>query len=352
MCESFLTSYLLKRLILTIPTFIFSTLVIFFITRLVPGGPLDQAIANYQNQMMMGSESDQMTSIGSTNDRSSSSLSDEQLQQLKEFYGLDKPILVSYIELLGRLIRLDFGESTRFYIPVWDLIKQKLPISTYYGIMTFFITYLVCIPLGIAKALKHKSLFDSYTSIFTFLGYAVPSYIVAILSMVFLGARLEWFPMGGFMSENTYGMSKFQIAIDIIYHSILPLIAYLIGSFAVLTYSMKNLLLENLSKDYIKTAVAKGVSYKKAVINHALRNSIIPLASGFSSLLTVFLSGSYLIEVIFNIDGLGLFGYESLINRDYPVIIATFAVSFFIGIIGSIITDFIVAIIDPRVSYD
>ena len=346
-------NYLIKRFLLIFPTFIASTFLLFLITRMVPGGPIERSIQNFQEQSTSSSMGGSgLSSHSSTYSRSSSSLSEEQINQLKEFYGFDKPILESYILWISKLLVLDFGDSTRFHMPVTDLIIQKLPVSVYYGIVTFLLMYLVCIPLGIAKALKHRTIFDGSTSLITFVGYAIPSYVLGILCMVYLGAKLEWFPMSGFISEDISEMNKFEIALDIVYHSILPLIAYLAGGFAFLTISMKNLLLEELSKDYVKMAVAKGVSFKQAVINHAIRNSIIPLASGFVNLVTAFLGGNFLIETIFSIDGLGLLSWESLQQRDYPVVIGTLTIYLFFGLIASIISDFIIAIIDPRVNYE
>lgn len=353
---SSMSVYILKRLLLVIPTFIGMTMVVSVVTRLVPGGPLEQAIMEHRN---MGAEEGGSMGVGMGasgvgESGSRGSLSEEQLQDLKELYGLDKPWIIAYWQWLGNILRLDFGYSTRFHDPVIGHITERIGVSAYYGFMTFFITYLVSIPLGIAKAFRHGSFFDIITSIFVFLGYAIPSYVVAVILLVTFGATLGWFPMGGFMSDDSYGvsLSPLQMIVDVVYHSILPMIAYLVGAFAVLSFQMKSYLMEQMSADYVRTAVAKGVPYKKAVIQHALRNSIIPLAGGFGALLTAFIGGSFLVEAIFNIDGLALFGYESTLNRDYPVILATTAIVSFIGLLGAVVSDFAVAIIDPRVTYE
>ena len=347
-------SYIIKRLILIVPTFLGMTVVLFFITRIMPGGPIEMAIMQ-QQAMGEGEGGGGMSGGGGgPGSESRGSLSEEQMQQLKEFYGFDKPWHVAYWEWLNKLIRLDFGYSTRYSTPVLDMLKERLGVSAYYGILTFLITYLVCIPLGIAKAFKHGSFLDVSTSIFTFIGFAIPSYVVAIVLMVVFGANLEWFPMGGFVSDEAYDLppTSLKRILDVIYHSILPMISYLIGSFAMLTFYMKSYLMEQMSEDYVRTAVAKGVPYKQAVIKHAFRNSIIPLAGGFGALLTVFITTNFLVEKIFNIDGLGLLGFESLLARDYPVIMGTFAIASFLSLLGAIVSDFAVAVIDPRVSYD
>lgn len=343
--------YLVKRFILIIPTFLGVTVVVFFFTRIMPGGPIETFLMEIQQNA--GSSDGHSTPSSNAQSHGSGVLSEDQLQILKEFYGYDKPWYTAYWLWLNKVIRLDFGNSTRYQEPVWDMIKERLPVSNYYGIMTFLITYLVCIPLGIARAFKHGSAFDITSSILTYIGYAIPSYVVAIVLLVTFGAKLEWFPMMGFMSEDLYGepLGSFAVIKSILYHSILPMIAYLANNFAILSYELKSYLMEEIAQDYVRTAVAKGVNYRDAVLRHAIRNSIIPLAGAFSSMLLVWLSGSYLVEVIFNIDGLGLLFFEATINRDVPVMMASAAISGMLSLIGMIITDLVVAIIDPRVSY-
>lgn len=347
-----MTQYIIRRLLLMIPTFLGMTMLLSLFTRIVPGGPVELAVMEQQS---MGG-GDQGTPAGGFDGShmQNSPLSEDQMQILKEHFGLDKPWIVAYVDWLWKFVRLDFGESFTYYIPVIDLIKERLPVSAFYGIVTFFISYLVCIPLGILKALKHKSHFDIITSFVTFVGFSVPSYVIAVVLMVFMGGYLQWFPLGGFigdgvsLEENTL----LEVVGSVIYHSILPFISYMAGSFAVLTYYVKSYLLEEISKDYVRTAVAKGVTYKSAVIKHALRNSIIPLASNFGQLLTIWMGGSMLVEQIFNIDGLALFQFNALLGRDYPVVIATFGIVAVISLLGTLVGDVAVAIIDPRVKYD
>lgn len=337
--------YFLRRMALVIPTFIGITILIFAITRLVPGGPVERILATMQ---FNSSETSQVsTDIGA-----SSALSDDQIAQLNAFYGLDKPVFQAYWEWLTKLLRLDFGESTRYYEPVIDMIAERLPISMFYGGMTFFIAYFISIPLGYFKALKHGSWFDSTSSVLIFIGYALPGYVVGVLLITWFAYNLEWFPMGGFVSDDFDDFDSFYLQVkDVLWHAVLPLICYLIGDFATLTMTMKNNLMENLSADYIRTAIAKGLPFRQAVRRHALRNSLIPIASHFGNSLLFFMTGSFLIEVIFDIDGIGLLGYESIIERDYPVVMGIVAINAMMLMVGNIVSDICVALVDPRVKF-
>ena len=348
-----MTEYIIRRLLLMIPTFLGMTMLLSLFTRIVPGGPVELAVMQQQSSMMDGDQGGPAGGVGAGHSEDSP-LSEEQIEILKEHFGLDKPWIVAYVDWLWKFVRLDFGESFTYYLPVLDLIVERLPVSAFYGIVTFLISYLVCIPLGILKALKHKSHFDTITSIITFVGFSVPNYVIAVVLMVFMGGYLQWFPLGEFVGEGVSleENTLLEVVGSVIYHSILPFMSYMAGSFAVLTYIVKSYLLEEMSKDYVRTAVAKGVTYKAAVIKHALRNSIIPLASNFGSLLTIWMGGSMLVEKVFNIDGLALFQYNSLLSRDYPVVIAIFGITAVISLLGILVGDVAVAIIDPRVKYD
>ena len=280
-----------------------------------------------------------------------STLSEEQMEVLRKYYGFDKPILVSYGHWLSRVIVLDLGTSTRYTEPVWDIIRSRLPISMFYGIATLILTYGVCIPLGIVKAIKHKTAFDNVSSALVFLGYAIPNYVVAIGLLTIFAANLEWFPLSGFVSENFDQLSPIGKAGDIFYHAALPLVAYVAGSFAFTTMLMKNSLMDNLAADYVRTAIAKGLDFRLAVFRHALRNSLIPIATSFGNNISLIITGSFLIEKIFNIDGFGLLGFESLVERDYPVVMGILVISSLLFVIGNILSDICVAIVDPRVKF-
>ncbi|WP_394247353.1 ABC transporter permease subunit [Vibrio profundi] len=336
-------AYIIRRLLLVVPTFLGITILIFAITRFVPGGPVERMLAS----MHSGNDSASVSVAGN-----SSALSDDQIADLNAFYGLDKPIFESYVEWLSKIVVLDFGESTRYYEPVSDMIAERLPVSLFYGGMTFFISYFISIPLGYFKAIKHGSVFDSASSILIFLGYALPGYVVGVFLITVFAYNLDWFPMGGFVGDDfdDYETIIEQVK-DIMWHAVLPLICYLIGDFATLTMTMKNNLMENISADYIRTAIAKGLPFKTAVRKHALQNSLIPIASHFGNSLLFFMTGSFLIEVIFNIDGIGLLGYESIVERDYPVVMGIVAINAVMLMVGNILSDMCVAIADPRVRF-
>lgn len=325
-----------------IPTLIGITLVVFAITRFLPGGPVEQALM--QGQMAEG-ETSRASSEGF-------GLSPLQVQQLQSYYGFDRPWYRAYIEWLGQVIRGDLGQSYRYQIPVTSMILERIPISAYYGLITFLLTYAICVPLGILKAIKHRTRLDGLSSIVVFTGYAIPGYVLAALLLVFFAFQLEWFPTGGFVSSDFADLSFSGKVKDLIHHSILPLLCYLIGSFAFLTLLMKNSLLDNLASDYMRTATAKGLSFRRTVFGHALRNSLIPIATNFGNALSLFVAGSFLIEKIFSIDGMGLLGYTALIERDYPVVMGILLISSILLLIGNILSDMLVAAVDPRVRFD
>ncbi|MCG8335535.1 MAG: ABC transporter permease subunit [Proteobacteria bacterium] len=344
-----MTSYFIRRLLLVIPTFLGITLLVFVITRFVPGGPVDKILSESQRMSMSESGTPGGSQQSSQN---TSPLSEEQIQELKEFYGFDKPVLVSYFEWLFKILKFDLGISTRYYDPVWEIIKDKLPVSIYYGVVTTILTYIICIPLGILKAIKHKTYVDNTSSVLILVGYALPGFIVAIILFVWPAARWDWFPLGGFVSEEFEDLIFIDQVWDVIYHSILPMIAYMIGGLATMTFLMKNTLMDNLSADYVRTAIAKGKSFRGAVFGHAFRNSIIPLATHFGNNISMFLAGSFLIEKVFNIDGLGLLGFESLVERDYPIVLGVLVISSILGLLGNILSDLCVALVDPRVKFE
>ncbi|APP07928.1 MULTISPECIES: ABC transporter permease subunit [Vibrio] len=339
-----MVAYLLKRFALVVPTFLGITILIFAITRFVPGGPVERMLANMQPQ---GDGASVSAVVGQN-----SALSEEQLADLNKFYGLDKPVTEAYVDWLYRLVQFDLGESTRYYEPVTEMIFERLPVSAMYGGITFFISYFISIPLGYYKALKHGSVFDSVSSIMIFVGYALPGYVVGVLLITLFSYHLEWFPMGGFVDDDFDDFTTLSEQVtDILWHAVLPLICYLIGDFATLTMTMKNNLMENLSSDYIRTAIAKGLPFRQAIRKHALRNSLIPIASHFGNSLLFFMTGSFLIEVIFDINGIGLLGYESIVERDYPVVMGIVAINALVLLFGNILSDVCVALVDPRVKF-
>jgi microcin C transport system permease protein len=337
-------AYFIRRLLLVPVTLFGITMLVFLITRIVPGGPLERAIAE-ANQAAIESR-------GTTGVGTGTSLSEDQIQQLKEYYGFDKPWYLSYLQWLGKLVQGDLGRSYIYNKPVWDVIASKFPISIYFGVLTLLFTYGICIPLGILKAIKHKTVADNISSITIFAGYAIPNYVLGSILILFFAARLEWFPLGGFVSDEFYEKGLWGKTLDLIHHTTLPLMCYLVSSFAFLTLLMKNNLMDNLAADYIRTAIAKGVSFRNAVVSHAFRNSIIPIATTFGQNLGLILTGSFLIEVIFDIDGFGLLGLNSVLNRDYPVVMGILFISSLLLVLGNILSDLIVALIDPRIRFN
>ncbi|MAV25963.1 MAG: peptide ABC transporter permease [Gammaproteobacteria bacterium] len=337
--------YFIRRLLLIPPTLLGVTVIVFVVTRFVPGGPLERAIAESQQLDAQGGIAVEQVAGHDM------ALSDDQLQKLREYYGFDKPVLVSYGNWVLKVIQGDLGTSYRYNEPVWDVIRARFPISLYYGIVTLILTYAVCIPLGILKAIRHRTVVDNVTSILIFVGYAIPGYALGSLLLLYFSVTLDWFPMSGFTSYNFSELSLGGKVLDIISHSVLPLICYLVGSFALVTLLLKNHLMDNLASDYIRTAIAKGVSFRKSVTRHALRNSLIPIATTFGQNITLILSGSFLIESVFDIDGFGLLGLTSILDRDYPVVMGIVFLASLLLLIGNILSDILVALVDPRIRF-
>ena len=251
------------------------------------------------------------------------------------------------------LLTGDMGRSYVYAEPVAKVIRQRFPVSIYFGLIGFLLSYLVCVPLGVAKAIKHTSRFDMATSAVVFLGYSIPGWALGAVLLVLFGGGSFWnvFPLGEFRSAGWEQLSLGAKILDQLHHTILPVTAYMVGSFATLTVVMKNSLLENLGQDYVRTAFAKGLSERRVVFVHALRNSLIPIATGLGHLLSLVLAGSYLIEKVFNIQGFGLLGFTSIIKRDYPVVLGILVISSLLRLFGNIFSDILYAVIDPRIRF-
>jgi len=339
-----MASYFLRRFLLIIPTFIGITLLVFTITRMVPGGPIERLLT--EGLLASGD-----AAVTQTNTVTGSTLSEEQIAELKAYYGFDKPILISYWDWFNKVLVLDLGHSTRYNDPVWSIIKERFPISIFYGLTTLILTYVICIPLGLSKAIRHNTRFDHISSAVVFLGYALPGYVIGIALLTAFASYWEWFPLGGFVSDDFDDFTPLEKFQDVFYHACLPLLAYMSGSFAITTFMMKNALMDNLAADYVRTAIAKGHNFKGAIHNHAFRNSLIPIATSFGSNISFLLSGSFLIETIFNIDGIGLLGFESIVERDYPVVMGILVISSLLFLLGNILSDVCVALVDPRIRF-
>lgn len=271
--------------------------------------------------------------------------------------GLKKPpedirprVLIHQSQFSG-LIQGDLRRSYRYNEPVWEMMSRRFPVSTFYGIFTLILTYAICIPLGVVKAIKHRTFVDTTSSMLIFMGYAIPGYALASILLLVFCANLGWFPMSGFVSDNFDQLGALGKIGDILRHAAMPLTCYMVGAFAFTTMMVKNSLMDNLAADYVRTAVAKGVPFPKAVVGHALRNSMIPIASTLGQSLGIFLMGSFIIEKIFDIDGFGLLGFNSALERDHMVTMGILAISSLLMLLGNVLSDFLVAVTDPRVSY-
>ena len=340
-----MTSYFIRRFLLIIPTFLGITLVTFLILQFVPGGPLEMAIMQMRTGGQQGSEQG--------NNNTTQSIPQEAIEELKKFYGFDKPIYERYIIWVGNLVQFDLGNSYKYNEPVWDVISSRFPVSIYFGLIGFSLTYLICVPLGVYKAVKNGSTFDFVSSALVFIGYSIPGFAFGAMMLVLFGGGSFWdvFPLGGFRSSDWELLSSSEKIWDQVQHTFLPVLSYMIGSFATLTILTKNSVIENLSQDYIRTAYSKGLSEKKVIFGHALRNSLIPISTGLGHAISLVLAGSFLIDKVFNINGMGLLGYESIIERDYPVVMGILVISTVLLLIGNILSDILYAIVDPRIRF-
>jgi microcin C transport system permease protein len=345
-----MTAYFIRRFLLIIPTFLGITLITFFILQIVPGGPLERELLKLRmGGQMQGGE----VGPSGQNTPGGIEIPESALQEMKKFYGFDLPIHLRYFRWLGNLLTLDLGRSYVYAEPVWDVIISRFPVSIYFGLIGFTLTYLICVPLGVAKAVKNGSKLDFTSSIIVFMGYSIPGWAFGTIMLVIFGGGSLWevFPLGGFRSEDFEYLSIWEQITDQLYHTVLPVISYLVGSFATLTILTKNSVIENLSQDYIRTAFSKGLSEKRVIFKHALRNSLIPIATGLGHFLSLILAGSFLIETVFNINGMGLLGFRSIEQRDYPVTMGILVLSSFLLLIGNIISDMLYAVFDPRIRF-
>lgn len=330
-----------------IPTLIGVTIITFAIINLAPGSPIEQKI----QQMKFGGGGGHDGGGGGSK---SSAVSEEVIAALKKQYGFDKPIHVRYWIWLKNIAHLDFGESFTYEEPVLNVIVSKFPVSLQFGVISLIMSYTVCVLLGVAKAVKHGSTFDHITSFILAVFYSIPDFMLAILLIVyFAGGRFfHWFPIGELYSDNYYDLSFWGKVGDRIYHFVLPLICYMIGSFTVLTMLMKNSLLDEIKKDYIRTARAKGVPEKTVYLKHALRNALIPIVTGIGGFLAVFFTGTLLLESIFQLDGIGLLSYKSILQRDYNVIMGIMFLESVLLLIGNLLSDIAYVIVDPRIDFE
>jgi microcin C transport system permease protein len=332
-------SYLLRRLALMIPTLFGISLACFALTQFVPGGPVEQMISQIRQ------------ASGEKGRDASKAISPEEVENIKRYYGFDQPVHIRYARWLGKIVRLDMGRSFSYGEPAWDVIKSKFPVSLFFGLTSFFLSYLICIPLGLYKALKHKSTFDTVSSAILFAGYVVPGFALGVLLLTFFagGTWFDWFPLSGIVSDDWESFTLWGKTTDFLWHMTLPLICYMAGEFAFLTLLLKNALLEEISKDYMRTALLQGMTFRQAVWKHALRNALIPLATRAGEVFTLMFAGALLIEKVFDIDGMGLLVYKSIENRDYNVVLGVIMLSSFLAMLGRIFSDVLYVVVDPRI---
>jgi len=340
-----MTGYFIRRFLLIIPTFLGITLAVFVVMHFVPGGPVERQIMQYK--MAIATEGGAAAG-GATLD-----IPEDALEEMRRYYGFDKPVHIRYALWLWNLLHLDLGNSYIYQDPVWDVIKSRFPISIFLGLTGFFLSYIVCVPLGVWKAIRHGSRFDFASSVLVFLGYSIPGWALGTALLVLFGGGSFWnvFPLGGFRPPNWQFLGFFDKIVQQLYYMCLPVLCYMLGSFATLTILMKNSLLENLGQDYVRTAFAKGLSERRVIFVHALRNSLIPIATGLGHIISIILAGSFLIEKVFNIDGMGYLGYTSILQRDYPVALGILVISSLLMLVGNILSDMIYVVVDPRIRF-
>jgi len=362
-----MVAYIFKRLLLMIPTLLGIMLISFVIVQFVPGGPVERMIAELQGHGTEatarisggGSDASVGASAVSTGDgskyRGAQGLDPEFIAELEALYGFDKPAPERFWIMLKNYARFDLGESYYRDISVTELVLEKMPVSISLGLWSTLIIYLISIPLGIKKAVRDGTSFDIWTSAAVFVGYAIPSFMFAILLIVvFAGGRyFDWFPLRGLVSDNWEDLSPFKQVLDYAWHMVLPVAAMVVSGFASLTLLSKNSFLDEINKQYVLTARSKGLGEDQVLYGHVFRNAMLIVIAGFpAAFIHIFFTGSLLIEVIFSLDGLGLLGYESVINRDYPVVLGTLYIYALIGLVMTLVRDVVYVLVDPRIDFE
>jgi microcin C transport system permease protein len=342
-------AYIVKRLFLMIPTLLGVLLLTFAVIQFVPGGPVEQMVSQLQGRDSGG----EAAAVASAGYRGRQGVDAARIEEIKQLYGFDKPPEERFLQMLGQFARFDLGKSFFYPKDVWTLIKEKLPVSISLGLWTFFISYLISVPLGIAKAVRAGSRFDTLTSLVVLIGYAIPGFVLGVALLVVFGGQLQWFPLRGLVSATWDQMGWWARITDYLWHIALPVTSSVLGAFAVTTMLTKNAVLEEIRKQYVLTARAKGLSQRRVLWRHVFRNALIPLVTGFpAAFIGAFFTGSLLIETLFSLDGLGLLSYESVMRRDYPVVLGTLYLFTLIGLVTKLISDLCYVWVDPRVKFD
>jgi microcin C transport system permease protein len=337
-------SYILKRLALMVPTILGALTITFVVMQFVPGGPVEQVLA--EARAGGGAEG--------TAYKAGRDIDKKQREELMKQFGFDKPPHERYFKMLGDYARFDLGKSFLQNKGVWELIKEKLPVSVSLGLWTFLISYAISIPLGVAKAVREGSRFDVITTFGVLLGYAIPGFVLGVLLIVMFagGTFYDWFPLRGLTSDNFDELSNWGKVKDYLWHLTLPLTCLVIHSFAVVTLLTKNTFVEEIRKQYVLVARSKGLSQERVLYKHIFRNALIPLVTGFpAAFIGAFFTGSVLIETLFSLDGLGLLSYESVIRRDFPVVLGSLYLFTLLGLVVKLVSDLLYTVVDPRVQF-
>jgi microcin C transport system permease protein len=360
-----MAAYIFRRFLLVLPTLWAIITINFFIIQIAPGGPVEQAIANIEGHtsgiMERFSGGGQEVDLGKLDNKNtggykgSRGLDPEVVADIKRQFGFDKPLIERYTDMLKNYITFNFGESLFKGGNVIVLIKERLPVSISLGLWSTLIIYFISIPLGIVKAIKHGSRFDIWSSAMVIVGYAVPGFLFAIILIIVFasGNYFSWFPLRGLVSDNFSSLTWYQQIIDYFWHLMLPIFAMVIGGFATLTMLTKNSFLDEINKQYVVTARAKGLDESSILYKHVFRNAMLIIIAGFpSAFISIFFTGSMLIEVMFSLNGIGLLGFESIIQRDYPVVFSSLYIMTLLGLVLSIISDLTYMWVDPRIDFE
>ena len=337
-------NYIIKRILLMVPTLLGALTVTFMVIQFVPGGPVEQLMAEARTRG--GGEGGAYKAGGDSDAK--------QIAELKKLYGFDQPVHIRYVHMLRDFLHFDLGRSFLQNKDVWQLIKEKLPVSISLGLWTFLFSYLISVPLGVAKAVREGSRFDAISSLLVLVGYAIPGFVLGVFLIVLFAGGTFWeiFPLRGLTSDNWASLSWPGRIADYFWHLTLPLVCLVIGSFAIVTMLTKNTFVEEIRKQYVLVARAKGLSQQRVLYKHIFRNALIPLVTGFpAAFVGAFFAGSVLIETLFSLDGLGLLSYESIVRRDYPVVLGSLYLFTLIGLVVKLISDLLYVVVDPRVQF-
>jgi microcin C transport system permease protein len=345
-------AYIFRRLLLMIPTLIGVVTLTFAVTQFVPGGPVEQMMTQLKHGSTRGGEGG---TSGGGGYHASQGLDPKQVEEIKKQFGFDKPPLTRYVMMLKDYATFNLGNSYYQHASVWSVIVSKLPVSITLGLWTLVLTYVISVPLGIAKAVRAGSRFDTVTSVLVLAGYAIPGFVLGVLLLMLFGGGTFWqvFPMRGLTSDNFDDLTVIGKVLDYLWHIVLPVTASVVGNFAIITILTKNTFLEEIGRQYVLTARAKGAPERDVLWKHVFRNATIPLLTGLpTAFIGAFLNGSLLIETLFSLDGMGLLSYDSVIRRDYPVVLGSLYLFTLIGLVTKLIADVCYVLVDPRIQFN